>query len=668
MDRVESLQQFEKYLQRRFPDRRTAIDYVSDLRQFMAVSSKVWREMTMQDIDVFVDQQRQQGLKPATIKRRVAALKTFFDFLAEESGDLSWPNPVRFKRHAGKQPRKLPRDLSNEVVLQIWQQIQSSRDRAWFILMWRAGLRVSEVVGMKSDDLLSPADALHPARLRVLGKGQKERIVLLSQDAEAVLLEWLAERPANENIHLFLNDRGRPLTPNGIEWLLRGYASSLGLHVTPHQLRHTFARQLTEAEMPITSLGKLLGHSSVQTTQHYVAGADPHLSQAYQEAMSRLDSNSTMLPPFPDQTSSEWSQLELPPEPAPQLVTDPDWEQWGSHLPSEIRLACIDFVKRRLPTWKPQRRYRRAVAVLGEFRRFFEWQLQHRHIQSPGELHLRDLQAFQEARIAAHKSNETINKPLNYLLSLLQELTDRDQPVDPSVFRLQDLPKPDSLPRYLTETEAQRLETFIRSRLDNPDPIVRLENACFLILAHTGIRASECLDLQVQDIDWQSHRLFIRLGKGLRDRIVYLSDVTCLALKHYLGPTPRHPLAQLLTHSNGNAISYGWLNVHISALGLAAGVHNLTPHRLRHTLATRLLNAGMNITFIQKLLGHEHLDTTLIYARALDTTVEADYRQTMSKIECQHMPLSKTPIPAESWPAPDHHQFINVPNTLDNSV
>src|SRR3972149_11307169 len=73
-------------------------------------------------------------------------------------------------------------------------------------------------------------------------------------------------------------------------------------------------------------------------------------------------------------------------------------------------------------------------------------------------------------------------------------------------------------------------------------------------------------------------------------------------------------------------------------------------HRPSHTLAPRLLNAGMDITRIQKLLGHVHLDTTLIYARALDTTVEADYRQAMSQIEHRQMPLSDTPIPADSWP------------------
>jgi site-specific recombinase XerD len=118
MDHNEGIAQFTQYLNRRFPGRRTVIDYVSDVRQFAAVCPKPWRSVTMQDIDAFVDQQREGGLSPATIQRRVAALKTFFDFLAEESGDLSWPNPVHFRRHAGKQPSHLPRDLRDA---QVWQ-------------------------------------------------------------------------------------------------------------------------------------------------------------------------------------------------------------------------------------------------------------------------------------------------------------------------------------------------------------------------------------------------------------------------------------------------------------------------------------------------------------------------------------------------------------------
>jgi site-specific recombinase XerD len=132
----------------------------------------------------------------------------------------------------------------------------------------------------------------------------------------------------------------------------------------------------------------------------------------------------------------------------------------------------------------------------------------------------------------------------------------------------------------------------------------------------------------------------VRQGKGQRDRAVYLSETAGLALQAYLAQTPRSPTALAFMYPNGKPLTYAWLYEHLLALGQAADVPNVTPHRLRHTLATRLLNAGMDVTRIQKLLGHEHLDTTMIYARVRDTTVEADYRKAMHYIELGQMPLS----------------------------
>ena len=288
--REQNIEQFKQYLERRSPGRRTAVDYSSDIRQFAAACSKPWTEVVMHDIDTFVDQQRQKGLSAATIRRRVAALKVFFDFLAEEGGDLSWPNPVRFKRHAGKQAKRLPRDLSNEQVEKLWGAIDTPRDRAWFALMLRAGVRVEEVVTLRLEDLLTPPMDNQPARLRVMGKCRKERVVLLTADAYAVLQEWMEVRPQVEHDYVFVNQRGKQITGNGIEWLLHKYGRAVEVEATPHQLRHTFARQLTESGMPVTSLGKLMGHAQVSTTQIYIAGADPKLAQAYQTAMSQLSS------------------------------------------------------------------------------------------------------------------------------------------------------------------------------------------------------------------------------------------------------------------------------------------------------------------------------------------------------------------------------------------
>lgn len=672
MNREESLLKFEQYLRRRFPDRRTATDYVSDVRQFMAVCAKPWREVEMQDMDAFVDQQRHSELKPATIKRRVAALKSFFDFLAEETGDLNWPNPVRFKRHAGKQPHRLPRDLSDATVERLWQAITSPRDRAWFALMLRAGLRVGEVTTLKLDDLLAAPGEGQPARLRVCGKGQKERVVLLTADAYAVLQTWLAARPTTAQPYVFLNERGGRLTSNGLEWLLHGYGAQVGVGVTPHQLRHTFARQVTEAGMPITSLGKLLGHAQVSTTQLYTAGANPELAQAYRHAMAQLES--TPLPVSCPRAASVAESSALPdPPPAPLTLTPPplpDWNAWGTPLPPALRQACLAFVQRRLPTWKPRRRRGQALKVLGEFRRFIEWRQAQGPFQDWSDLQLADLHAYQSSRAAQGQAAATINVTLERVLALLHEQAEQGRPIEGSVFRLRPLPRPDSLPRHLSENEAQRLEASVRARLDSPDPLARLENAAFFVLAHAGLRASECLDLQVQDVDLTQGRLVVRQGKGQKDRAVYLSDTASLALQAYLDQAPCPPTALVFIYPNGKPLSYAWLYEHLMALGQAAGVPNVTPHRLRHTLATRLLNAGMDVTRIQKLLGHEHLDTTMIYARVLDTTVEADYRQAMRHIELGQMPLSHVPISVANWPSPAETKRdpIFKELALDNSV
>jgi len=396
MDTQVYLLKFEQFLQRRSPGRRTPKDYLSDIRQFLALCTKPWREISMQDIDVFIDHQRQRGLKPATIKRRAAALKTFFDFLAEETGDLSCPNPVRMKRHAGKQPKPLPRDLSDEQVERLWQVITSPRDRAWFVLLLRAGLRAGEVVDLKLEDVLSPAAGEQPARLRVCGKGRKERVVLLSAEAYAVLQTWLAVRPASEHDYLFPNQRdGAPLTVSGLEYCLKQYRLQIDLAATPHQLRHTFARQATEAGIPLPSLSKLLGHAQISTTQVYTSGADPELCQAYQQAMAQLGEH--WLPAEPAPTPHP---PPAPPDPAPPPADPaalPDWESWAPELPPDLRRDCLAFMQRHLPGARPRRRREHAWHILGELRRFLAWQIGQRPIQQWGELRLSDLQAYQTA-------------------------------------------------------------------------------------------------------------------------------------------------------------------------------------------------------------------------------------------------------------------------------
>jgi site-specific recombinase XerD len=665
VNRDEAITCFEHYLQRRFPGRRTPVDYLSDVRQFALVCERPWRAVTMQDIDAFVDRpraepgagQRQAGRSPATVKRRVAALKTFFDFLAEETGELAWPNPVRFKRHAGKQPQALPRDLSEAEVERLWAVVASARDRAWLVLLWRAGLRVGEVVSLTTADVLSPPSGVQPARVRVCGKGRKERVVLLSADAYAVLAVWLAQRPSDAPAALFVNARGQPLSVSGVAWQLRRYGQQAGVTVSPHRLRHTFARQVTEAGMPLASVGKLLGHADLTTTQRYTAGADPQLAQAYQQAMQQLETVVT-LPPA-SQPALALAPL-LAPEPAPAF--DPAaWTSWEAALPATLRQACLAFVQRGWPTWKGRRRRTNACKILAEFRRFWHWQIVVHGLTDWQALRLADLHAYQNARLAQGTASTTINRTLDYVLSLLKAQVEQGQPLAAELLRLRPLLRPDSLPRHLSPAESQRLGAELRARLALPTAQGALATACVAVLAHTGLRAGECLDLQMQDLDLDAGRLLVRNGKGLKDRVVYLSPLASQAVRVYLGDTPRPANSRLLTYANGRPISYQWLYGQVGQLAAAAGIEHVTPHRLRHTLATQLLNAGMDITRIQKLLGHAFLNTTQIYARVHDATLEADYRQAMQQIERQHMPLSSTAEPIANWPAQP-----KVP--IDNSV
>ena len=646
MDQCNELTQFAQYLERRSPGRRTCIDYVSDVRQFAAGCSKPWHDVTMHDIDAFVDQQRQAGLSPATVKRRVAALRVFFDFLAEDSGDLAWPNPVRFKRHAGKPAHPLPRDLKDADIEQLWAAIRSPRDQAWFALMLRAGVRVGEVVGLTTQDVLAPPQAGQPARLRVLGKGRKERLVLLTADAYAVLQAWLQQRPPSAHAEVFLNEHGQPLSANGIQWLLHGYGAQVGLDLTPHQLRHTYARQLTEAGMPLTSLGKLMGHAQITTTQIYTAGADPQLAAAYQQAMARLAERPAVAlseaSPAPEGPPSAPYQPRVCPPP-------PDWATWALHLPPALREASIAYVQSRLAGWKPQRQRIQASGALNELRRFFEWLLARRAVIHLADLHLADLQAYQSERTAAGLGVHSVDVSLGCVLAMLRHQAEQGQTIDNGVFRFRPRPRPESLPRHLSEAESQALERYLLERLDSADAWERLENACLFVLMHGGLRASECVELTVQDLDLRGRRLWVRQGKGRKDRLVYLSETACLALARYLAGARRAAAEALFTFPNGRPISYAWLRIHVSQLGQTAGLAHVSPHRLRHTLATRLLNAGMDVTRIQKLLGHRYLNTTLIYARVADTTVEGDYRQAMGRIERQQMPLSDAPLPTE-WP------------------
>ncbi len=191
------------------------------------------------------------------------------------------------------------------------------------------------------------------------------------------------------------------------------------------------------------------------------------------------------------------------------------------------------------------------------------------------------------------------------------------------------------MPRFLNEQEYRKLEESILSRTTIGTRDDYLDRAWFYLLAHQGLRISELCDLRVADLDLEGQRLVVRQGKGKRDRFVPLSVTTVSVVRDYLAVRGLAQSDHLFLFRQ-RKVKVTLVQARLRRYGRAVGVE-ASPHRLRHTLATRLLNSGMDIVSIQRLLGHETLATTQIYARVYDRTVEQDFRQAMTHLEdhCQ---------------------------------
>lgn len=624
------IQLFEGDLKRRFPDRSTAKHYVSDLRIFTQYHPEPLTEVTTKDIDAFVDDQRARGLAPATVKRRAASLKTFFDFLAQELGEPSRANPVCMRRHAGRQRRHLPRDLSDAEVERLLKSIESRRDLAIISLMLYAGLRVGEVATLCREDIMEPQDPQAPIRLRVMGKGRKERVAYLCREGYRPLAEYLAtqeERGPQQPV--FRNRWGRPITVGGIQERMQHYARGSGVGVTCHRLRHTYGRWMAEGEMPVLILARLLGHSSIETTQRYIDGADPQVRRSYEEAMTRA------LAPAAEPSAA--ADTEPGPVIAPtgsatvvrEMPSAFERDDWMPPWPSWLREGCLDWVRHKWYDWKPSRRQQHAGTRLRELRIFWRWQLARRSFEGWEDLTTADIAAFIDAQLARGLAATTVKDNLGTLYGVLRYLVSQGRLNE--VPRRPDLKLPEPLPRHLKPEEVLALEAQIAQRERRAQAEDWLDIALYYLLAHGGLRISEALDLQVYDLDLPARRVRVREGKWGRDRVVFLSQAAAEAIGRYLQTVP-HAGQDLVLSWRGRPLKYGYAWARIRRLGQAAGVPGLCPQRLRHTYATLLLNNGLEIDKLRQLMGHENINTTLIYARLADKTVEEQYRTAMERV------------------------------------
>lgn len=620
--------QFEAYLKRRFPNRSTAKHYVSDVRIFGRHHGGPYVEVTTYDVDTFVDQQRTEGLAPATVKRRVASLKTFFDFVAEELAETERSNPVVMRRHAGRQPRHLPRDLSDEEVQCLLQVVDRPRDLAMISLMLYAGLRVGEVVDLRAMDITVPAEPQAPIRLRVMGKGRKERVAYLYRESYQPVRQYLERHPVQERqARVFRNRLGDPITVAGVQERVRHYAERSGVAVTCHRLRHTYGRWMAENEMPVLTLSRLLGHASVQSTQVYIDSADPQVRRSYEAAMEQSCLGS-------GQAGSAEPSVPIIERAGPATVVrevSPAFhrDSWMPEWPAWLRESCLGWVKHKWYVWKPSQRRRHADSYLDALRVFWRWQLAQCSFQGWSELTAAHMAAFADAQLHKGLNPKTVKTYLDRVYEMLRYLHQRGHVT--SIPHRPEIALPDPLPRHLTPSQVVTLEDYIRQVRPQASTEQWLEIALYYLLSHVGLRIREALDLQVQDLDLAARRIHVREGKGRKDRIALLTPTAADAIARYLETVP-HSRQDTLLSCRGQPLSYGQAKRRLKRLAKCAGIPELSAQRLRHTFATQLLNNGMSLEGLRRLMGHDKLDTTLIYARLADATLETQYRTAMERI------------------------------------
>lgn len=640
----EAIAKFRSYLERRYPGRSTAKHYLSDLLIFFQFVGDISpTEVTAKMVDEFVQAQSQQGLKGATINRRLASLSSFFDFLIDETEDDRWQNPVRWKRHGIKPGRHLPRDVSDETVRRLFAVIADRRDRAIFTLMVGTGLRVGEVVQLQLEDLPTLETTIL-TRLRVCGKGDKERMAWLTGEVMRPVQIWLQHRPASQTNRLFLNQHRRPLSVSGVQYWLKQYCQEAQIQLTCHQLRHTFARRLAEQGMPIDSLAKLLGHSSIQTTQLYIDGADPALRQDFLTAMAQATTAETICAETiasaspPDLFQAVPSAPDKHPDPV--AIVD-QLSHLGADLPAWLQQAFREYLISRVSRWQPHQARLHAHNRLATLCRLGRWLVQHRQWSTLDQLHRADLQAYVEVCQGRGLKPQSIGAELKVFRGFWRNLLDREQVTNGTILLVKapQLTR-DPLPRYLTPPEFQHLEQVVLAETGADKGQDRFNRAWFYLLAHAGLRRGELLNLRLTDCDLNGQRLRVQAGKGDRDRVLPMTNRLVTVLTNYV--TVREPtLTDHLLIQRGRPVGRFLIAYRLTQFGQKANIIGLSPHRLRHTLATLLVNQGMPIVSLQKFLGHQDINKTLIYARVYDETVRQQFAAAMAHIEA---------IPVADWP------------------
>lgn len=277
---------FRRHLKRRNYSPHTVKYYLNIIKQYVIWLDVPLEQATSGKIDVYIDHLHKKRMNPASINLYLVIIRVFYNYLRyDERVDLI--NPVK-RNHRLRVPKPLPRSLRDQEVERLFGVIKGKRDIAIFKLMLRCGLRVEEVSNLSLGDI----DLKRRRILVQQGKGGKDRVVYISDDAHDALVAYLKIRSHYRVKKVFLVEKGtykgQPISVRGIQKRIEYYAKKTGLKVSCHRLRHTMATQLLNAEAEVETIQDLLGHNWITTTQRYCKVSNLKVQRDYFKAMRNV--------------------------------------------------------------------------------------------------------------------------------------------------------------------------------------------------------------------------------------------------------------------------------------------------------------------------------------------------------------------------------------------
>lgn len=264
----------------------TVKNYLHRLQLFLVWISVPVESVKPADVKRYIDFLLEKRLAAQTINGHLVVIRRFYNYLEDEE-EIQLDNPATTGM-ALRLAKPLPRHLRDSDVTVFFGSVKKRRDMAMFMLMLRCGLRVEEVANLA----LGEIDYRRNQIMVRCGKGAKDRVVYISNDAADALAVYLRIRPRTREQKVFLVEKGvckgKPISVRGIQKRIEYYSKKSGISVSCHQLRHTMATQLLNADANLVTIQELLGHTRIKTTMHYCKLANQKAQRDYYNAVAKV--------------------------------------------------------------------------------------------------------------------------------------------------------------------------------------------------------------------------------------------------------------------------------------------------------------------------------------------------------------------------------------------